>query len=279
MIKSYCKINIFLRVGGKLKNGLHNIQANNMLLELHDDIRIKPIIKKKDKIIFKGKFAKHVSKKENTVIKTLLILRKYNLISQGKKYQIVVNKKIPVFAGLGGGTSNSAFIVKYFLKNKIDRGLMSIFVKNIGSDFRLFFFKNSYQKNLSSLKEFNKKYKLHFVLVYPNIKCSTKEVYSKVKDFRPSLKSDPTRILSKKKYIEFVKGEKNSLQKIVENKHKKIEKLLNLIKQQKDCYFSRMTGSGSTCYGIFSSKKKASDALKIIRKKLPNFWCVTSRTI
>ena len=68
MIKSYCKINIFLRVGGKLKNGLHNIQANNMLLELHDDIRIKPIIKKKDKIIFKGKFAKHVSKKENTVI-------------------------------------------------------------------------------------------------------------------------------------------------------------------------------------------------------------------
>tara|TARA_Y100001970_G_C14177857_1_gene828066 strand:+ start:976 stop:1776 length:801 start_codon:yes stop_codon:yes gene_type:complete len=266
-------------VGGKLKNGLHNIQANNMLLELHDDIRIKPIIKKKDKIIFKGKFAKHVSKKENTVIKTLLILRKYNLISQGKKYQIVVNKKIPVFAGLGGGTSNSAFIVKYFLKNKIDRGLMSIFVKNIGSDFRLFFFKNSYQKNLSSLKEFYKKYKLHFVLVYPNIKCSTKEVYSKVKDFRPSLKSDPTRILSKKKYIEFVKGEKNSLQKIVENKHKKIEKLLNLIKQQKDCYFSRMTGSGSTCYGIFSSKKKASDALKIIRKKLPNFWCVTSRTI
>ena len=279
MIKSYCKINIFLRVGGKLKNGLHNIQANNMLLELHDDIRIKPIIKKKDKIIFKGKFAKHVSKKENTVIKTLLILRKYNLISQGKKYQIVVNKKIPVFAGLGGGTSNSAFIVKYFLKNKIDRGLMSIFVKNIGSDFRLFFFKNSYQKNLSSLKEFYKKYKLHFVLVYPNIKCSTKEVYSKVKDFRPSLKSDPTRILSKKKYIEFVKGEKNSLQKIVENKHKKIENLLNLIKQQKDCYFSRMTGSGSTCYGIFSSKKKASDALKIIRKKLPNFWCVTSRTI
>ena len=55
-------------MGGKLKNGLHNIQANNMLLELHDDIRIKPIIKKKDKIIFKGKFAKHVSKKENTVI-------------------------------------------------------------------------------------------------------------------------------------------------------------------------------------------------------------------
>ena len=56
-------------------------------------------------------------------------------------------------------------------------------------------------------------------------------------------------------------------------------KNMEYIELQKDCYFSRMTGSGSTCYGMFKNKKKAMNALKIIRRKLPNFWCVITKTI
>ena len=83
MIKSYCKINIFLRVIRKLNNGLHNIQANNMLLELHDIISIKPVIKK-DEILFKGKFSKDIHKKRNSIVETLDILRQFNLINEKK---------------------------------------------------------------------------------------------------------------------------------------------------------------------------------------------------
>ena len=178
MIKSYCKINIFLRVIRKLNNGLHNIQANNMLLELHDIISIKPVIKKKDEILFKGKFSKDIHKKRNSIVETLDILRQFNLINEKKKYKITVNKRVPVFAGLGGGTSNSAFIIKYFLKNRVNNTLLSIFEKKIGTDLKLFFFKNSFQRNLSNLKEFKKKFKFYFILIYPNIKCSTRDIYS-----------------------------------------------------------------------------------------------------
>ena len=56
MIKSFCKINLSLRVLNKMSNGLHNIQSNVFLLNLYDEINIKKINKNKDVIIFKGRF-------------------------------------------------------------------------------------------------------------------------------------------------------------------------------------------------------------------------------
>ena len=279
MIKSYSKINLFLKVLKKTNKGLHNIQSSAMLLELHDKITLKKINKKKDDIKFIGQFKKNINKKTNTISKTLFLLRKYNLIDKKKKYKITINKKIPVFAGLGGGTSNAVFLIKHILKNKIDTKLLKIFEKKIGSDFRLFFFKHSFQKNLKKILKFKKNYSFNFVLVYPNINCSTKAIYSKVKEFNLPLKNDLSKIASKNRYIKFIKNEKNDLQKIVETKHKKIKKVLDLIKTQKNCLFSRMTGSGSVCFGVFFNRKSAKQGLIKIQKKLPNCWCVLTKSI
>ena len=48
---------------------------------------------------------------------------------------------------------------------------------------------------------------------------------------------------------------------------------------QKNCLFSRMTGSGSVCFGVFPDKKSAKHGLKMIQKKLPNYWCVLAKSI
>ena len=52
MIKSYSKINLFLKVLKKNNKDLHNLQSSTMLLDLHDRIDIKNIKKKKDEINF-----------------------------------------------------------------------------------------------------------------------------------------------------------------------------------------------------------------------------------
>ena len=117
------------------------------------------------------------------------------------------------------------------------------------------------------------------MLVYPDINCSTEEVYSKVKNYNLPLKKDLSKINSKNKYIKFVKKEKNDLQKIVERKHKEIKNILDLIKIQKNCLFSRMTGSGSVCFGVFFNKKSAKQGLIIVQKKLPNYWCLLTKSI
>ena len=279
MIKSYSKINLFLKVLKKNTKGLHDIQSSTMLLDLYDNISLKEINKNKDNIEFIGQFKKNINKNINTISKSLSLLRKHNLINKKKRYKVRVNIKIPVFAGLGGGTSNAVFLIKYFLKNKISNRLMEIFEEKIGSDFRLFFFNHSFQKNLKKVSQFKKKYTLNFILVFPNINSSTKEVYSKVNKFNPPLKSDLSKINSRDRYIKFIKNEKNDLQKIVETKHKKIKKILYLIESQKNCLFSRMTGSGSVCFGAFFNKKSAKQGLIKIQKKLPNYWCVLTKSI
>lgn len=279
MVKSYCKINLFLRILKKNKRGLHNIQSTVMLLDLHDKISIQRIKKKKDKIIFTGQFKKNVKASSNTIINTLSLLRSKKFINSNKRYKIVVNKEIPVFAGLGGGTGNAATIIKYFLKKKVTLKLLDIFENKIGSDLRLFFFNHSFQKNLKIIKKFRKKYNFYFLLIYPNFKSSTKAVYSKVKKFNSPLRIDPSKILSKDKYSRFLLNETNDLQRIVEKKHKKIRTILSLIRAQKNCLFSRMTGSGSVCFGTFFNRKSASLAAKVLKKKFPNYWCVLTKSI
>ena len=279
MIKSYCKINLFLKVIKKNNKGLHHIQSTAMLIDLHDTINITKIKKKKDSIIFNGFFKKNINNKSNTVINALSVLRSQKCIDVKQKYKIVINKKIPVFAGLGGGTGNAASIIKYFLKDRINSRLLKILENKIGSDLRLFFFNHSFQKNLKKIILFKKKYTFYFILVYPNIKSSTKQVFSKVKKFSPPLKIDPSKIISKNKYNRFLINESNDLQKIVEKKHKKIQSILNLIRLQKNCLFSRMTGSGSVCFGAFLNRKSASLGLNAIKKKFPNYWCTLTKSI
>ncbi len=278
LLKSYSKINLTLKVNKKLKkDNLHNIQSYYSLINLHDKIQIKIINGTKDLIRFNGKFAKYVSKSKNSIQTTLDILRKRNILNN--YFSILIEKNIPVFAGLGGGTSNSVFLTKYFVKNNINENLKNILTKKIGSDFRLFFHKQGFVQKLHKIYKFNKKYKLNFVLVYPNIRCSTRIMYSKIKRYSPKSNFDHKNINNKRKFLKLIMRKNNDLQGIVEKNYPKIKKLIEEIGQFKGCYFSRLTGSGSVCYGVFKTEKAAKNALRKVRLKHPKYWSSFAKTI
>jgi len=279
MIKSYCKLNLFLKVTKKLNNGLHNIQSNTVLINLYDKIIISPTSNKNDKVIFKGKFKKYINKNNNSITQTLSILRKNKYIDNDKKFKIVVDKKIPTFSGLGGGTSNAAYLISYFLKKKLKNKLLKLLEKKIGSDLRLFLFKSVVQKSLFKIEERKKNFKFFFILVLPKIKCSTKIIFSKVKKYSKKIQFKSNNFKSSKKYINFLKKERNDLQQIVIKKHKKIQSILDLISAQRNCHYSRITGSGSVCYGMFTDKKSAILGMQTIKKKLPTYWSLITKTI
>ena len=71
--------------------------------------------KEKDDVSIKGKNSININKKIILLQRTLSIMRKYNLIHD--YYSVKILKKIPVFAGLGGGSSNAAAF-KIFSKKK-----------------------------------------------------------------------------------------------------------------------------------------------------------------
>ena len=278
VLKSHAKINLSLTVNRKLSNGLHNIQSFFCLINIFDRISIKRLKnEKRDKIHFSGPFSKQVKNSKNTIQKVLEIMKKNKLINN--YYSVKVYKKIPVFSGLGGGTSNAASVFKFLLREKVEKKIFNKIVSYVGSDFRLFFYKQAFLKNLQKIEELNIKYKLYFLVVYPNIKSSTKEVYSKIRSQSANKSFSKKITKSKDMFINNIKRRKNDLQLIVEKKHPIIRKLLNSIFIEKGCYFSRMTGSGSSCYGLFINENCSKAALSSLRKKYPKFWFSIAKTI
>jgi 4-diphosphocytidyl-2-C-methyl-D-erythritol kinase len=277
LLNSYSKINLSLRVNSKLKSGLHEIQSYYCLINLRDKIKIKKIKNKKDEVIFKGPFVKHIKKSNNSIINLLNLLRKLKLISS--YYSLTVIKNIPVFSGLGGGTSNAAFILKFLLKGKITKNVFSKVEKVIGSDLILFFHKQGYLENLKTVKVAKKKQKLFFLLSNPNIKCSTREIFSNVVKYSKKTKFSFQKINTRKKFIKYILTQNNELQSIVEKNYPKVKTLLIDINKERGCYFSRMSGSGSVCYGLFNSESNANKALNKIKTKHPKFWFSIAKTV
>ena len=277
LIKSHAKINLSLTINKKIeKKRLHDIQSHFCLINLFDLISIKRNKKNVDQISFDGPHSKYVKKSNNSIKKILKIMRKFKLISD--YYSIKVHKQIPVFAGLGGGSSNAASLLKFLSKRKIEVKIFNKIIDLAGSDLRLFFYNQGIMQSLKKIVKFKKKYKLFFLVVYPNIKCSTREVYSKVKNYN---KKKVLKQIHKNKaaLINQIFNLNNDLQSIVEKKYPVIQKLLLNISTEKGCYFSRMTGSGSACYGLFRDMRSSKVALKRLRKKYPKFWFSIAKTI
>jgi len=276
VLKSFSKINLSLNVNSKLKNGLHDIQSYYCLINLFDKIKIRKIDKKKDKVVFFGPFVKHIKKSNNSITNLLKLLRKLELISG--YYSVNVIKNIPVFSGLGGGTSNAASVLKFLLKGKVSKKILEKVEKLIGSDLRLFFHKQGFLQNLRTIKTI-KKQKLFFLLSRPNIICSTKKIYSKVKKYSKKKKFNFQKMNNKKGFINYILEQNNELQSIVEEEHPSIKILLKDINTEKGCYFSRMSGSGSVCYGLFNNESNAKKALNKIKTKHPKFWFSIAKTV
>jgi len=282
-IKSYCKINLTLRVLKKLDNGYHSISSIITFCNLYDVISISKIKNLNDKITFSGKFKKGINKKSNTVIRVLDLFRKKKLI-KNQAFKINIRKNIPHGSGLGGGSSNAAYLMNYFnliMKLKLSRKKIEKLGGQIGFDVPINLErKNSFltgKKN--EILRFNKKFNLNLLIVYPNLICLTQKIYKKNKKFSSLKIKSPFHIINNKKLIAFLKHEHNDLEREVIKTYPKVKKVIDYIKSQKGCCFSRITGSGSACIGIFSNMKNAIYAQKLVKLKYPKYWCAVSKTI
>ena len=280
-LKSPAKINLSLKIGKKINHEYHDIQSIIFLTNLHDQIVIKKINGQKDKFKFTGKFKKNIKLENNSALKSVYFLRKKNIINNRSKYEIKIKKNIPVFSGLGGGSSNAATIIKYFYKKrKIIDNDINYFARYLGSDFKIFFKSNKIiQENFLKIENFKFKHNFYLLIVYPFKKSSTKDIYSKFRKYEKIKKLNIFNRISKLKMVDKLKSETNSLESVIISRFPIIKKVLKELSLLKKCEFSRVTGSGSACFGLFLNKKDALLGLKLIKKRFPKFWCVLSRTI
>ena len=112
-LKSFCKINLSLKVLKKLNDGYHKIESLITFCDVYDYISILKSKNNYDKIFFSGRFKSGIRNSENTITKLLNILRKKNYL-KSEKFIINIKKNIPHGSGLGGGSSNAATLLQFF---------------------------------------------------------------------------------------------------------------------------------------------------------------------
>lgn len=277
-IKSYAKINISLGVLKKLNSNFHRIESLISFIDLYDDIFIKKIKNKNHKVFFVGKFSKGITKK-NTILNLLKVLDK-NKKLRNQKYLIKVNKKIPQKSGMGGGSMNAAFVLKYLInKEKIKLNSKEIFniASKIGSDVIVGMQnKTSILYGSGELKSVNKDINFFTLLVKPNFGCSTDVIYKNVKFFSKSFFIKNQKINLNQK---FLLNLRNDLEIPVFKKYLALKNLKKFMEKLDNILFVRMTGSGSTMVGYFNSKKAALNAEKLLKKNYKNYWCILSKTV
>ena len=108
--KAYAKVNLTFRVLGKTTKNYHSIDSViTFLPDLYDNI----FIKKNSELTIniRGEFAKDLSKKGNSIVKKAINLLKikYNIKNN---FKIILDKNIPLGAGLGGGSADAAAVTK-----------------------------------------------------------------------------------------------------------------------------------------------------------------------
>ena len=265
-IMAPAKLNLNLFVTGKNKDGYHLLKSDVCFLELADEIYLK--INDKD-VLFQNKLPNSltIDPNDNLIFKAISqfrLLTKWN-----KKFKVYLNKKIPIGAGLGGGSADAASTLILMRKiyndeNKTKKieisALYEIGIK-LGSDIpaclqsrdlRL----EGYGNKITRTKISNNYY---FLLINPNVYLSTKDVFnhfsnSKIKE---------NKIMDTN--FENIKIH-NSLLPSAINLAPQISTVLLFLKQSIDIVSYGMTGSGSTCFGIFNNLKDIYTFLETFEK-------------
>ena len=276
-IKSHAKINLALNVTGKTSK-LHKIESIVSFIELHDLIYLKKIKKKTHEISFVGKFSKNISKM-NTVTTLLRLLDEKKLLNN-KKFEINITKNIPQKSGLGGGSMNAATLINFFIKKKIlkiKKIDLTRLTRLIGSDVILGIKPtNVILSSNGKIKKYDKKIRMHTLVIKPNFGCSTKYIYSKVRKFTKPQFNQPRQSMLKMYYL---KNLNNDLEKIVFNKYPKLKRIKSFLLTIPNNIFVRMSGSGSSIVAYFHSKRACSNAYRQFKGKFNSHWCIISKTI
>ena len=260
-LKSYAKINLGLHVHDRRKDGFHNLTTVFQEISLYDNVNIREA-----KAFSCKTNLSSIKEKENFgTIAYKLLKEKFPDIPN---VEISISKNIPINAGLGGGSSNGAAVVKginsLFNLSLTNKEMLEI-SSRVSSD-SSFFINGGLQLGTQRGEVLKKISKTvipeHILLVKPKLKVKTKEAFL---DLKNHLLNEDTHI-NLSQLLEELKNNnfnsklfKNDFEMYVFKTHPEIGdiklKILDL-----GAIYASLSGTGSTVFGIFPTEVAAQKA-------------------
>jgi 4-diphosphocytidyl-2-C-methyl-D-erythritol kinase len=264
---SRVKVNLYLHIIGKRADGYHNLDSLVAFPEIGDEILVSPSNSINLKIT--GKFKKELNKKENLILKAIKLLKNRKM---GADIHLI--KETPISAGLGGGSSNAAVTLKLLSKlwnvplPPINELVLLGADIPVCMDWRLQRMQGIGEKNSFVVSPGS----LWIVLLNNGDRVPTSTVFQSVTQNEFSGLVNVPRLNEKNILIKFLKSTGNDLERVAIKNFPNIKNLINSLNLTSGCLVARMSGSGSTCFGLYEKKHEAEKAKKHLFNKFPNAW-------
>ena len=274
ILHSPAKLNLYLHIKQKYQDGFHEIDSIFVRINLYDEIIVSdapgPDIRRNGDL-------SHL-KKDDLCYKAALALKQKSGCNFG--CSVTLKKRIPIGAGLGGGSSNAATVLKGLNKLwnlRYTKEDLKIIAKEIGADVPFFIeeancFGAGIGENLIAISnsEFLPKY---YVTLTPNIKISTALIFEQFQLTKDHLTRPK---ISEEQKVEILSGQKpfftfgcNDLESTAVSLFPEISGYLQSMRNIAEKFgipveSCRMSGSGSTIFCGLPTKEKALSFKKIL---------------
>ena len=262
-IQTPAKINPLLYILGKREDGFHELYMHMIPISLYDTLTFEE--NKKQGLNFQIKGASFSEPNEDNLV--VRAVRAFEKVSRVKvNYDILLEKKIPIGAGLGGGSSNAAGTLKalnYLFRNsKQSSGLIPTEVLHeialeLGSDIP-FFLKprpTEIRGRGEKLRDLPDYPKFHVVIIKPSFSISTFEAYQncipKRQEIFPSIRS----------FEDLNSQMNNQFESSLLVQYPVLSTLKTLLLEN-GAFGALVSGSGSAVFGVYIKKDKQIQAYK-----------------
>jgi 4-diphosphocytidyl-2-C-methyl-D-erythritol kinase len=257
-VRAYAKINLGLHVLGKRSDGYHSIETVFRLIDQFDEL---DMVENDQEVVFSSNDNSLTGDRTNLCVRAAHLLRDLTGCHAGVEMRLT--KRIPIGAGLGGGSSDAAATLRGLTKLwslDISKDELQTVSASLGSDVPFFFSgQTAYATGRGELLEsMVLPLPYSIVVATPQIHVSTSWAYSSLRlnpnQKRPNLKE----LLSSSVHDASVLRSKltNDFEETVFQEHPGIGQLKERMLSG-GAELALMSGSGSSVFGLFSSTEKA----------------------
>ena len=258
-LNSPAKLNLNLSVLGKRIDGMHEIKTRFQLINLSDEVLIKKTLSKS--ISVKTNLASSIEGKKNIVFSAIKLLSDH--IGKEIHCEVDIVKNIPLGGGLGGGSSNAATVLIginfLFELGLTSKELMQLGEK-LGADVPFFIFgKNAFASGIGEiLLEDNNNIDDKYLLLFPQIHSSTKELFSKWDGLNKSAQKS------------LIDNEENSFLPIFLDQNRDVKIIFHKLCKSNSF---KLSGTGSTIFCAYNDMSEIEKTLKKIPSKWRHSFC------
>jgi 4-diphosphocytidyl-2-C-methyl-D-erythritol kinase len=273
------KLNLFLHITGKRSDGFHLLESLVAFAEFGDVLTVKPA----DMLTLDigGPFAGPLEyDKNNTILKAAQLLKSFCQYHEGA--HITLEKRIPIGAGLGGGSSDAAtalLALKKLWRLNIDKeGLQKIALQT-GSDVPVCLTQQTaWMRGIGEdITPVAMPAEIGLLLVNPGVPLLTSSVFRKFSGTFSQTGDIPKSIDSFDALIQLIQSKHNALEAPAIALVPVISDVLKAIGATQECKLARMSGSGATCFGLYQNPILAKQAASEIKRQHPDWFCQATR--